>query len=742
MHKHMRTVSFFAAGLLIASCAGDARIKPAFARPPITAGDARIPVDEARMVTLEGNVHPLAKAEFDQGLVNPGTRLDRMMLVLKSSAAQQAALDELVEEQQNPQSPFYHQWLTPAEFGAQFGVGEPELAQVKAWLVARGFLVEEVPAGRRLVMFSGTAGQVFDAFGTELHSYRVNGAVHIANAQDPQIPAALTGVVAGVVSLDDFRHQSEIKARTALDALPQYTAGSTHYLFPADFATIYDLNPLYGTGTSGTGSSIAIAARSNIKLSDVEAFRSMAGLAANDPAVILDGADPGLVAKDQDETTLDVEWSGAVAPDATVNLVVAASTATTDGVDLAAAYIVNHATAPVVSLSYGNCEQEMGAAEMDFYGSLWGQAASQGMSVFVSSGDSGAAGCDAASDTAGTRAAVNGLCSSPYATCVGGTEFDEGAIPAQYWSASNSASYGSALGYIPEEVWNESALNGGTGLWASGGGASVVYAQPDWQAESSGTSEANGMRAVPDVALAAADHDGYFMVENGSYWIVSGTSVASPAFAGVMALVVEAQHGMAQGNANPGLYRLASSASDPFHATPSGNNSVPGVAGFTATGAAYNLATGLGSVDGTLLVNGWGIEAETEPSTLTLNAAAQAVTVLQGGSATLGFTATTGGSFAGNVSFSVSGLPAGMAAAWSANPMTPAKSVSANTVTLTLTASQGAAIGNFSFVATAAGDGLTSAQSATVIVEARQNGCSRFSLLPSRCKPLPRTPIR
>ncbi len=208
-------------------------------------------IDETQVVTLEGNVHPLARAEFDQGTADAGTRLERMVLLLKPSPAQQTALDALVEEQQNPRSPLYHQWLTPAEYGAQFGVSEPEMAQVTAWLTEQGFTVDEIPAGGRLVVFSGTAGQVFDTFHTEMHVYRVNGAEHIANSQDPQIPAALAGVVSGVVSLHDFRRRSEMKARRALGAQPQYTAGSTHYLFPADFATDLRLEPAVQRGDGG-----------------------------------------------------------------------------------------------------------------------------------------------------------------------------------------------------------------------------------------------------------------------------------------------------------------------------------------------------------------------------------------------------------------------------------------------------------------------------------------------------------
>lgn len=605
MRQHITAISFLASALLIAGCGGSLRVNEAPTRSPLPVPAAANPVDEARTITLRGNVHPLARPEFDEGIANPATPLNRMLLLLNSSPAQQAHLDALLASQQDPNSPLFHHWLTPEEFGARFGAVDADLTQVTAWLAAQGFTIDEITAGRRLVAFSGSAAQVAAAFHTPLHIYRVDSTDHLANAEDPQIPMGLAGLVTGIVSLHDFRRTSEMRALTPLSAEPDYSAGATHYLFPADFATIYDLNPLFAEGTNGTGSSIAIAARSNIKLADIEAFRSMAGLLANDPSVTLDGADPGLVAHDQDESTLDAEWSGAAAPAAKVNLVVAASTATSDGIDLAAAYIVNHSAAPLVSVSYGSCEQQMGAAELAFYNSLWEQAASQGMSVFVASGDAGAAGCSEPTVNAGSQTAVNGLCSSPYSTCVGGTEFNEGANAAQYWSTTNSWGYSSVLFYIPEEVWNESASNGGAELWASGGGASTVYTQPVWQANVNGAAAANGMRAVPDLALAAADHDGYSVAENGSFWIASGTSAATPSFAGIMALVVQSQHGASQGNANPRLYTLAGAADDPFHTTTSGDNSVPGVSGFTATGATYNLATGLGSVDAALLVEGW-----------------------------------------------------------------------------------------------------------------------------------------
>jgi subtilase family serine protease len=734
MSARIRAISSLAAVLLLPGCAGDLRTA-------LPSGGFTTPVDETRLVTLAGNVPPLARTSSDEGAIDAGTQLDRMLLVLLPSAVQQAALDALVEQQQDPSSPQYQQWLTPAEFGAQFGADEAELALVTAWLAAHGFTVEEIPAGRRLIAFSGTAGEVASAFHTELHRYNVAGVEHVANSSDPQIPAELAGVVAGVVTLDDFRRTSEIASQRSFAAQPEYSAGSTHNVFPADFATIYDLNPLYGAGTSGSGAAIAIAGRSNIDLGDVETFRSIAGLAANTPSVIVDGTDPGLVSGDRSESTLDVEWSGAVAPAAPVSLVVAASTATTDGVDLASAYIVNHATAPVVSVSYGSCEQEMGAAELTFYNSLWEQAASQGMSVFVSSGDAGAAGCQSGDSTTGTGAAVNGLCTSPYATCVGGTEFNERSNAAQYWAATNSAGYGSALGYIPEEVWNESALDGGTELWASGGGVSVVYKQPAWQQDVSGTAAAGGMRAVPDVSLSAANHDGYFMVEGGAYWIVSGTSVATPSFAGIVALATEKENGKGQGSVNARLYALAGAVPDPFHPTPSGNNTVPGVTGFTASGATFNLATGLGSVDGALLVNGWNTSSPTDPPTLALTATAQTAAIPDDGSAIIQFSAVTGGSFAGSVNFSVSGLPDGVTATWSTNPLIPSSSASTNNVSLKLTAAPEAVNGSSTVVVTAAGDGLNAMQTIIITVAAHVNGCARFSLLPTSCRPLPRMPI-
>src|SRR5882757_9494299 len=782
----------------------------ALAQAPTSRVAARI--DETQVTTLQGNVHPMARGDFDQGGVTAETPLEHMVLQLEPSAAQQAALDALVEAQHDPHSPLYHRWLTPAEYGSRFGASLQDLSRITGWLTGHGFAVNEVAVNHRQITFSGNAGQVEDTFHTQIHRFVVGGVSHVANTQDPQIPAAMAGVVSGILSLHNFRHVSDIQSRVSLEVRPRYTSGSTHYLFPADWAAIYNLNPLYKAGTNGAGTSIAIVGRSNINLADVSAFRAAAGLPAGNPTVILVSKNPGLVAGDQDESTLDVEWSGAVAPSATVKFVVGASTSTTDGIDLSAQYVVNHAIATVMSTSYGSCEVEMGSAELSFYNSLWQQAASEGITSFVSSGDAGAAGCYSGSSSSASSAGVNGLCSSPYSTCVGGTEFNEGSNSTAYWAANNGAGSGSALNYIPEEVWNESAAKGGSGLWASGGGASLYFTQPAWQRGVSGIGAANGMRAVPDVAVSASAHDGYIIIENGGYYVISGTSASSPSFAGLMALVDQSKGGVGQGNANPSLYALLNASKNPFHATPSGSNNVPGVSGFTASGAAYNLATGLGSVDGSMLVAEWGSGSSTTnpkidfvltPSasqgtllpgrtttftlsvtesgaaknkvsltataapgltgsispasivpgttatvtvtaastitsgtknivitgrdatgtqtltytlkvtqlpTLALNAASTSLAVVQGASGTVGLTAITGGSFTGMIGYSVSGLPTGVSAKWSANPATPPASISSNNETLTLTASATAPASLATVVVTVAGDGVSASR--------------------------------
>jgi pseudomonalisin len=674
---------------------------PLFMLPPFVQARDRITsfIDDDQRVTLRGNVHPLATSQYDAGEVAPGFSMEHMLLTLLPDAAQQDALNQLLDAQHNPESPYYHQWLTPEQYGERFGISDADTTQVVGWLKDHGMEVEEVTASRRSIVFSGAAAQVESAFHTRIHAYKIGNELHHANASDPEIPAALVQVVGGVVSLHDFHSEPMHGVRRA--PAPEFSSGGSYYLAPADFATIYDLVPLYQQSINGSGQSVAIVARSNIKLADVRQFRTVFGLPANDPQIIVNGADPGIWnSNEETEADLDVEWSGAVARNATTKLVVSKSTNASDGVDLSAQYIVNHNLAPVMSMSFGLCEASLGSSGNGFINSLWQQAAAEGITVFVSSGDNGAAGCDsAAASSAMHGRGVNGLCSTPNNVCVGGTEFNDVSNPSLYWSSSNATGTQSySLSYIPETTWNESGP--GAGLWASGGGASSVYAKPAWQA---GTGvPADGKRDVPDVALSAAGHDGYLIYQEGGLYVVGGTSAASPSFAGVMALVV--QHTAArQGNANTAFYSLASKqragGASVFHDITKGNNSVPGLTGFSAT-VGYDQATGLGSIDGSVLVSHWS-DARVAPA-FQATPMASSLSVTAGSNissnSSLTFNVTVSGGFDAAVAFSVTGLPSGVSAVF--KPVTLSAPGSGSSV-LRLTANSGVKAGVYSVTVSA-----------------------------------------
>jgi subtilase family serine protease len=676
-------------------------------------------VDENRSVTLAGNVHPLTAAASVSAEVDPSTPMQHMVLHLKGSAAQEAALDQLLAAQNDPKSPLYHKYLTPQAFASQFGAAPSDIAKVTAWLESHGMNVEQAPAGNRALVFSGTAGQVNNAFQTEIRQYNVAGVNHLANATDPKIPEALSGAIAGVVKLHDFRHSPHAalsKMQASINPTnPQYTNGSAHNLTPADYAIIYDLSPLYTAGINGTGQSIAVIARSNIYLSDAQNFRNTFGLKANDPKFIITNSDPGVLSGDSVETSLDTEWSGAVAPNATIKVIISSS-GTSDGIDLSSLYAVNNYAAPIITLSYGSCEAGMGSSELSFYNALWKQAASQGQSVMVSAGDSSAAGCDNPNSSSAVYGrAINGLCSSPYATCVGGTQFADTTNPGQYWLPNNTSTYGSAISYIPETVWNESgSVSGGSGLWGGGGGASIYFTKPSWQAGKG--VPADGMRDVPDVSLSAASHDGYFIAYQGGFWTVGGTSAAAPSFAGMVALVDQKMNAP-QGLLNATLYPLAtkqaSGGAAVFHDTINGNNSVPGVTGYLAT-VGYDLASGLGSVDANLLVNHW-TDASSPASTLSLSALPTSLTLGQGQTTQITITSTASASLKSAVTLAVTGAPAGLTVTFASPTIA---SPGSGTDVLKAVASSTLAAGTYNLTVTGSGGGLTATVLVPVVVTA------------------------
>jgi len=565
-------------------------------------------VDELQRTVLKGNTHPLARPAFDRGTAPASLPMRRMTLVLQRSAERESALRTLLDEQQTRSSASYHRWLSPEQFGKQFGPSDGDLTTVKAWLESHGFQVAGISKGRIAIEFSGTAGQVEEAFRTSIHKYEVNGELHWANNTDPSIPSALAPAVKGVLTLHNFPRHPEFtlraaqvrKAQDTLGASPLFTFTSgpdTYYgLGPTDFATIYNVLPLWNAGIDGTGQTIAIVGETNIHISDIEAFRSLFGLPARDPVVILNGPDPGVVG-DEPEAVLDVSWSGAVAKNATIDLVVSASTETSLGVDLSALYIVDNDLAPVMSESYGICEQTLGTGNA-FYNALWQQAAAEGITVVVAAGDGGSAGCDDfdSEEFAFDGIAVSGFVSTPYNVAVGGTDFDQNpATEANYWSATNNATTGaSAKGYIPETTWNQScagqvasqctdssnnldivAGSGGpsNSAVANSQGTPSGYPKPSWQT-GAGVPQ-DGVRDVPDLSLFASsgfsgsfyimceeDINGFFgtpadcSLANDTFVGIGGTSAAAPSFAGMIALVNQ-KTSARQGNANYVLYKLA-----------------------------------------------------------------------------------------------------------------------------------------------------------------------------------------
>jgi subtilase family serine protease len=574
------------------------------------------PINDAQRIALPGYVHPAITRSVDLGAADAGLPVDHVIMLLGANDAQEADLAQFLRNVQTPGNPLYRHWMTPATFGQQFGVAPADLTAVRAWLQSKGFRLEPPSPARRSIIFSGTVGQLNEAFSTRMHHYQWHGERHLANSTNPTIPKALAAVVQGFASLHDFRLAPQLR-RSDIAVQANLTNGA-HALAPGDLATLYNLAALYSQGLNGSGRAIAVIGRSDVQNVDINNFRATFGLGAALPTVVLAGADPGLVTQDQTESDLDLEWAGGLAPAATLKFVTAQSTRTTDGVLLSAQYAVNNNLADVISVSYGACESPGDlSGGTTLINQLWQQAAAQGTSVFVSSGDSGAAGCDAPSSATATHGlGVNLLCSSPYSTCVGGTQFAaDVAAPASYWSANNSSKFASALQYIGESVWNQSGTqSGGAGLWASGGGASIYYAKPVWQLTTGVPSD--GRRDVPDVALtASAAHDPYLIYSSdgntsSTLEAIGGTSAAAPSMAAIAALIAQKQSGRI-GNINPVLYGLsnlqANGGAAVFHAVTSGNNSVPGQAGFGATGSnsVYNQATGLGSIDAGALLLHW-----------------------------------------------------------------------------------------------------------------------------------------
>ena len=565
------------------------------------------PVNNQNRTTLSGHVHPKLSLGTDQGKVSPDRAIPYVTLTFSLTPAQHADLTQLLSDQQDANSPHYHQWLTPEEYAQRFGLSDADLAQVTTWLKSQGLTIDAVARGRGWIAVTGTAAQMESAFQTELHNYLVNGKTHFANATEPSVPAALGRVIGSIHGLHDFRLKPAIHTR--------YTAGDgEHYLAPGDLATIYNIAPLLSSGITGAGQKIAVAGQSQVQLSDIEQFRSTFGLSSNDPQMLLvpNSQDPGISQGDESESDLDLEWSGAVARDASIIFVYSSDVMTS------AQYAIDQNLAPVLSISYGDCELETPRSDLNALRSWAQQANTQGITWFAASGDDGGPDCG---DSQNPGLSVDAPASIPEVTGVGGTRLIEGS--GSYWSSTNSSGGASALSYIPETAWNDSVEDGSPS--ATGGGASVVFSKPSWQ---TGTGVPNdNARDVPDVAIAAsADHDGYFVYTGGQQQVFGGTSVGSPTFAGLAALLNQyliskgLQSTAGLGNINARLYPLAQSTPAAFHDITTGNNIVAIPCGHRAVGCAntavgynagvgYDQTTGLGTVNAFNLVSSWNSSA-------------------------------------------------------------------------------------------------------------------------------------
>ena len=714
------------------------------AQAPLVSARITQAIDETQLVTLKGNVHPLARAEFDRGPVSNATPMKRMMLLLVRSPEQEAALQEFMNEQMSKGSPNFHNWLTPDQFGKLYGPADADVQTVTGWLASQGFTGMRVNRGKTVIEFNGNVGQVRNAFHTDIHKFVVNGEERQSNTSDPQIPAALTPVVSGIVSLHNFpmksmRHVVGQFTRTPDGRIePQFTGSgnppSFFALGPADFAKIYNIP----ASLDGTGGNIAIIGFSDIAVSDAHSFRALFGLPVNDPVVVANGPDPG-PGNEEGEADLDVQWSGAVAPRATIHFVLSEGTLTADPIILGAEYVIDNNSDDVMSLSFGECESALGTSASAF-NTLWEQAAAQGITVTVSAGDGGTAGCDDfnTATSAALGIAVSGMASTPFNIAVGGTDFDDAGtqISGGFWSSTNAlGTRESAQGYIPEVPWNNSCAATATptnlttcvtanGIVAGSGGPSTIYAKPSFQSgiTPNGIAAGDNHRYLPDVSLFASDgpkSKSFYVVcqadsitagsppscapDSGGHFSflgVGGTSASSPSFAGIIALIGQSEatagRSRRQGNANFVLYKIAQTASNScnsstapltgstcsFYDVTKGTNAVP------CAGASPNCSSAAAGTNGVLVTT----SGATKTPAFTTAAGYDLATGL--GTVNVANLATAWGTAA--VGFTPTTTATKINAGTSTVTITHGQSV---TLAATVTTATGAPTGNVSFIA-------------------------------------------
>ncbi len=596
----------FLCATILAGAAGPALAAIPVATPLVTGA-----VDDANSVVLTGNHAVSASLAQDRGAVDAAHLLPHIRLTLRRPPALQQAFDRLVADQQKAGSPDYHHWLTAAQLRA-YGPAQSDIDKVTAWVQSHGLTVNAVSPSGMSIDISGRAGQFNAAFRTALHAYTLKGEAHIANTTDAAVPAALAPVLHGVTLSNFFPKPNLVPSKPLYNIPAQGSFPAFYAVVPNDFATIYNVKPLlngssqYGTPITGAGVTIAVVEQTNIKANDWTHFRAyfgLSGYAGTFTSLHPGGcANPGFTG-DEVEAAIDAEWASAPAPDANIIEASCAGSETSFGVEDALQNLVElgNSGATIYSISYGGCESGNGLPFLQGWGDLIEEGASEGVSIMVSSGDSGSS-CDG--NTIATNGlGTNGLASNQYDTSVGGTDFYDYALneTSTYWAKHNAKGGGSALSYVPEIPWDNSCANSvvakfegnTTGLAycnastqgsiqngvGGTGGTSVYYVKPDWQLTSIPGVPNDGSRDQPDISLFAANgiwNHFYLIcmsdeneggapckytgttggVPNALFQAYGGTSVAAPAFAGIIALAAEVK-GTLLGNPAPRLYQLA-----------------------------------------------------------------------------------------------------------------------------------------------------------------------------------------
>jgi MYXO-CTERM domain-containing protein len=611
---------------------------------------------QSPLTTIASGLRSQVLPRYDVGRLEGATPLARLSLTFRLSAAQKADREALMDAQQDPRSPSFRRWLTPDQYAARFGVTPEGLAQVTAWLQSQGFTVGRTSRAGTRLFFSGSVAQVETAFHSEIHRYDVGDALHFALATPAQVPSDVGALVLALHGADDFGVRAP---RHTIGTAPSYTgsdagppASTTHALAPEDFAKIYDVPNLFSsaaTPLNGDGITISIVGQSEFNAGDISSFRNYFGLPATTITETLVPGSGSAVFKKDDliEASLDLEWSGAVAPHATLAYVYTGDNATTNAFD-AMKYVLDEAPTPVLSASFNACEAGLetgtGAQEADEYLEIGNQANLEGVTFVAASGDTGAAGCEANDGEAAAKSGLAvGLPSAiPGITGVGGTSVTNAATS---WSDTNDSNQGSVIAPAPvDSAWNDTFENASApAIAASGGGQSALFLKPVWQVGTA-VPTANH-RYVPDVALSAGGGGVPFLIElsytgadgatdasavQSGVYTVGGTSASTPSFAGMVAVLNQglvSKHVLSTpglGNINPELYALVGDTglTEPItRDVTSGNNCVPCVAGSTgcpttagvcpvgeygyAAGVGYDEVSGLGTIDALNLVNAW-----------------------------------------------------------------------------------------------------------------------------------------